>query len=324
MYNQRGIVVETGMKNVSKLFTILNLAILLTGLHGAAFAAEQGSTFMTQHQTLMHDGLKRTFEIRVPKRAEKGSVPMPLVLVLHGGGGTALNAENMTGFTEKAIRKGFIVVYPEGTGKLNLFPTWNAVHCCGYAMEKKVDDVGFINALLDKLIDEYPIDRKRVFVTGMSNGGMMAHRLGIQLSNRFAAIAPVVATLFGDEKKSEHPVAALMVNGMLDKSVPYQGGLPGGRFPDSWDGTPAKSAMEQATFWAKANGCESNPVKFDRDKFVFWKYHCPAGKDVEIYLVKDNGHAWPGGKQGSRRGDKPSLSLDATDIILSFFESHGK
>ena len=87
----------------------------------------------------------------------------------------------MTGFTAKGQREGFIVVYPQGTGRReSLLLTWNAGHCCGYAMEQRVDDVGFIRVLLDTLLAQLPDRSARIYVTGMSNGGMMAHRLGIR------------------------------------------------------------------------------------------------------------------------------------------------
>ena len=150
----------------------------------------------------------------------------------------------------------------------------------------------------------------------------MTHRLGIELSNRLAAIAPVVGTLFGDEKRPARPVSAIMLNGMLDKSVPYQGGPPGGRFPGAWDGTPAKPALEQAAFWAGADGCAGGPVKDEHGALTRWQYHCPADHAVELYLLGDNGHAWPGGQQGSRMGDKPSSTLIGTDVIWDFFKAH--
>ena len=88
----------------------------------------------------------------------------------------------MTGFTPKASAEGFIVVYPDGTSRRAPLLTWNAGHCCGYAMEQRVDDVAFISALIEDLAARFPIDRKRIYVTGMSNGAMMAHRLGSELS----------------------------------------------------------------------------------------------------------------------------------------------
>jgi polyhydroxybutyrate depolymerase len=191
-------------------------------------------------------------------------------------------------------------------------------------MEQRVDDVAFINTLLDKLIKDFPVDPRRLYVTGISNGGMMTERLGIELAGRFAAIAPVVATLFGDEKKPDTSVSAIIFNGLLDKSVPNQGGLSDGRFANAWDGTPAKPAVDQPVFWANANGCNPQPEKHEQGTYVRWQYHCPPGRAVEFYLLNDSGHAWPGGQKGGRRGDEPSLSINATDVIWEFFKAHAK
>jgi polyhydroxybutyrate depolymerase len=315
----------TQMQNLRRLVFIAAVVGLLASFNLTAFAADRDSAAAGHRQTLIYEGIERSYLIRLPSGLAQGRGLVPLVVVLHGGGGNADNAERMTGFTEKAEKEGFIVVYPEGTGRFKgKLLTWNAGHCCGYAMKNRVQDVGFINALLDKLMKDYPVDPKRIYATGMSNGGMMTHRLGIELSNRFAAIAPVVATLFGDEAKPQYPVSALMINGMLDKHVPNQGGPPGGRFPNAWDGTPAKPALEQAAFWANADGCANTAEQEDRGAFILSQYPCPAGRVVAIYLVKDNGHAWPGGQQGSRRGDTPSSALNATDVIWAFFKAHAK
>jgi polyhydroxybutyrate depolymerase len=296
--------------------------VALAGL--VACAARRAAPPSTGARTLVHDGITRSYVVRVPAGVgERGRVP--LVLVLHGGGGDAASAERMTGFTEKAAEEGFIVVYPAGTSRLGTrLLTWNAGHCCGYAMENRVNDVGFIAELLEVLIAEYPVDPARIHATGMSNGGMMVHRLGIELSHRLAAIAPVVATVFGDERRPEHPVSAIMVNGMLDAAVPHRGGAPGGRFPGAWDGTPAKPAIAQGTFWADANRCDANPETRDDGRSIRWSYRCPPGRAVEVHLIRDNGHAWPGGERGSRLGDTPSRSFDATEMIWEFFRAHPK
>jgi polyhydroxybutyrate depolymerase len=115
-----------------------------------------------------------------------------------------------------------------------------------------------------------------------------------------------------------------MINGKLDKSVPYQGGPPGGLFKSAWDGTPTKPALEQAVFWAGSNGCTGSPVKTDAGTHTRWQYHCPAGLTVELHLVNDNGHAWPGGQKGSALGDKPSPTFNGTDVIWDFFKAHTK
>lgn len=262
--------------------------------------------------------------VRVPSGVTRTTARVPLVIVLHGGGGNALNAETMTGFTDKAKAEGFIVAYPDGTSRRRQLFTWNAGHCCGYAMEERVDDIGFISALIDDLAARYPIDPARVYVTGMSNGAMMSHRVGIELSGKVAAIAPVVGAVFGDEARPRSRVSAIMINGLLDEAVPYDGGLTDGRTREAWDGTPPKPALHQALFWAEANGCSLTPRAEDRGAYIEGTHECPAGTGVTIYSVKDNGHAWPGGKSGTRRGNTPSTSLTATDVIWAFFRAHPK
>jgi polyhydroxybutyrate depolymerase len=272
----------------------------------------------------MHDGLQRAYVVRLPRDTAPGA-RLPLVLVLHGGGGDAATAEKSTGFTTKAQRAGFIVVYPEGTSRLGeRLLTWNAGHCCGHAMQQRVDDVGFVRALIDRLAADYPVDPQRVYATGLSNGGMMSHRLGIELPDKLAAIAPVAATLFGDEKKTRAGVSALMINGALDASVPPAGGMPGGRFPGAWDGTPALPATAQGRFWAAANGCAMTPETTREGGVARTRYRCPAGRDVELLMVADQPHGWPGGVAASRLAAASSHALNATDAIWAFFRARMK
>ena len=315
---------------LTKLILTLTFLGQLSGFAQAASAIETGAAIRSSvsENTLIHDGLRRSYTVHVPT-ASSGKGRVPLVLVLHGGGGNADNAERMTEFSIKADQEGFIVAYPEGSGRLNgRFLTWNAGHCCGYAMTHRIDDTGFIRALIDTLIRDYPIDLKRVYVTGMSNGGMMAHRLGRELPDRIAAIAPVVATLFGDEGKPAEPVSAIMINGQLDTAVPNAGGAPGGRFAGAWDGRPARPALDQLAFWAAVNGCSNDTADdtsgHDRGDYFLWQAHCPAGLATELYVVKNTGHAWPGGRRGTVRADDPGTSVRATDIIWAFFKAHGK
>ncbi|MBK6485670.1 MAG: polyhydroxybutyrate depolymerase [Gemmatimonadetes bacterium] len=277
-------------------------------------------------QSFVYQGVTRRYVVRAPRGADRSGQPLPVVFVLHGGGGDAANAERMTGFTRLVQREQVIVVYPEGTSARARIPTltWNAGHCCGYAMERRIDDVGFISALLDTLAVRYRVDPARVYATGMSNGAMMSHRLGRELSHRIAAIAPVVGAVFGDEALPPQPVSALMINGLLDASVPAAGGPPGGRFKGEWDGTPTMPNVAQGTFWARAGGCAAEPRRDQRGTLMYWRWDCPSGRAVELYQVEDNGHAWPGGTSGSRLGDKPSTSMDATAVIWAFFKAHAR
>lgn len=247
------------------------------------------------------------------------------MLVLHGGGGNASNVEAQTGFTAKARAEGFIVAYPEGSGRFDgKLLTWNAGHCCGYAMQRGVDDVGFINALIDRLSRDHPIDARRIDVTGISNGGMMSHRIGIELAPRIAAIAPVVGALFGDERRPSQPVSLLAINGMQDRSVPHLGRPPGGRFAGAWDGTPVQPSIAQAAFWAAASGCDADAARQVIGIAFEWRHRCPDGRAVQAVLLKEVGHAWPGGQRGTRLTDDPGTAWSATDAIWAFFKAHPK
>ncbi len=119
------------------------------------------------------------------------------------------------------------------------------------------------------------------------------------------------------------PVAAIIINGELDRRVPPEGGLGEERFPGAWDGTPLMPAAYQGTFWASADQCDvDTPEVDDENAFVLTRFACPNGLDVEAYLVKDNGHAWPGGEPGTAFGDIPTTAFDATDAIWEFFRRH--
>lgn len=272
----------------------------------------------------IHDGRSR----RAVIYDYSGGRPAPVVLVLHGGGGSAENAVQMTGFDRLAAREGAIAVFPEGAARTarSPFHTWNAGHCCSYAKEAGVDDVGFIEALIDRLVAEGHADPRRVYVTGMSNGAMMAHRLGRELSHKVAGIAPVVGAVFGDEAPPRGSVPAFIIVGADDKNVPGQGGplrvsVLGGAAAADRDVAPA---IEQARYWAAANGCAATGAEKTPVATTTRWTECRNGADVAFVTVAGNGHAWPGGRPGSRRGDTPTDAYDATGAIWAFFEAHVK
>lgn len=299
---------------------LLGLVVLANLAH--ARPADPPPRADPDHHTLVHHGRSRQYLLRLPpgKPAAGG---WPLVVVFHGGGGNAFNAERTTGFTELGQRQGFAVLYPDGTPGLgSRLLTWNAVHCCGPAMRNGVDDVGFVGALLDELQKKYPVDAHRIYATGLSNGGMMVHRVAAGMPQRWAAIAPVIATLFGDEPLPVQPVAALIINGERDLSVPVSGGQPGGRFADAWSGQPLKPISSQSRFWAEANACQVGPDKQYTATHVRWRYRCPEGQEVERVLVTGMGHAWPGGRSAGPRADDPASPFDATREIWRFFSQH--
>ncbi len=264
----------------------------------------------------------RSAEVRAPRAAVMGNTRRPLVIALHGGGGNADNAERMTGFTALVEREGIVVAYPNGSGRRERrLLTWNARHCCAVAMERNVDDVAFLSALIDTLVASQQVDPARVFVTGMSNGAMMSHVAGWRLAGKVKAIAPVVGTIFGDEPPAPAPVRAIIFNGMKDASVPFAGGAPGGIGRREWQ-RDARPSLEQGAYWARANGCGAEPRRDSVANVVTYRWPCPRGREVELHAVVDGGHAWPGGQSGRRRGgDRVPPTPKATEMIWAFFEA---
>ena len=285
-------------------------------------------------ESLWYDGQKRTYVIHLPVSYNPLKT-YPLVLVLHGGGGNAANAERMTGFSKKADEEGFIVVYPEGSGRFRrILLTWNGGFCCGYALEHNVDDVGFIRALLEELMEAYPINSSMIYITGMSNGGIMSYRLGSELSDIVAAISPVAASIGGNATNESslwvipepgYPVSVIAFNGMLDTRVPYYGGQPMENFTRG--AYSYLSVNESITFWINHNHCSQIPetnVSESGNIIVDTYKNGDNGTEVVLYTIANGGHAWPGGEKGRRQGDEPTQEISATDIMWEFFKSHPK
>lgn len=291
-------------------------------------------TGCVSRDSLWYDGQKRTYVIHLPPSYDPTQL-YPLVLVLHGGGGNAANAERMTGFSKKADEEGFIVVYPEGSGRLKrVLLTWNAGFCCGYAVDHDSDDVGFIRTLIANISSRYPINSSMIYITGMSNGGIMTYRLGSELSDIVAAIGPVVASIGGNATNGSSlwvipepvfPVSVIAFNGMLDGRIPYNGGRPANNFTRG--AYSYLSVNDSISFWVHHNNCSQIPeinISESGNIIVDTYKNGDNGTAVVLYTIVNGGHAWPGGEKGTRFGDEPTQEISATDIMWEFFKSHPK
>lgn len=313
-----------GCNSLAALAIIVALAGTRTLIAFPPALAPQAPVEPSIERTLTHGGRSRSYLVYDFAR----TAPAPVVLVLHGGGGNAQNAVRMTGVDRLARREGAIAVFPNGTSGregADILLTWNAGHCCAAAMRNQVDDVGFIAAIIDALVASGRADASRVYVTGMSNGAMMAHRVGRELSTKVAAIAPVVGAVFGDEPGPEGPVPAFIVVGADDAIVPPAGGplqLRALLGSQSAANRPVAPAIDQATYWARHNGCAGTPTRTrtagsDRTAWA----DCRSGAPVVFHSVLGNGHAWPGGQPGRRGASQPSTAFDATEEMWAFFQA---
>ncbi|WP_207515088.1 extracellular catalytic domain type 1 short-chain-length polyhydroxyalkanoate depolymerase [Longitalea luteola] len=271
------------------------------------------------YDTLRTDGYTRRYLVNLPPDYNNNQ-HFPLVIALHGTGGSALQMEHDYGLTAKSNKAGFIVVYPEGVrgdGRLGI-RTWNAGRCCDYAMEQQVDDVLFIRQLIEKLTGDLKINPKRIYATGMSNGAMLTYRLGCELSHQLAAIAPVSGTLMTTEPCAPvRQVPVLHIHSALDDKVPFNGGYGLANYYF----TPVDSALR---VWAGINGCDADPQQItEASLYTRWQYNgCMNGAMVQWYITKDGGHSWPGGLAARPAADPPSAAFSAADLIWDFFQQH--
>ncbi len=277
-------------------------------------------------------GIARTYRLYVPPSYNNAKV-VPLLVLLHGGGTDGRNMVRFTGFNRIADDEGMIVVMPDGVDR-----HWNdGREQTGYrAHDQKVDDVGFISALIELLSKEFKIDNRRVYVAGISNGGMMSYRLGLELADKIAAIAPVVASVpepVSKKKWDGRPVPAVIINGTEDPLV-------------SWDGGEVRilrrtagrvlSVPDAVRFWTEHNHCVAKPrvtILPDNDpgdgmQVIKTEYIAESsGADVTFYAVEGGGHTWHGPRPfvqylpPSRIG-RACKDFDATEAIWEFFVKH--
>jgi polyhydroxybutyrate depolymerase len=271
---------------------------------------------------LTHDGLERSYILYAPSSIN-WSQPTPLVFVFHGGTGNAESAIRMSGFNQVADQNGFLLVYPNGTGRLSddKLLTWNGGDCCGFAQQKNVDDVGFVRAIVADLQSLAKIDAKRIYASGMSNGGILSQRLACEAADIFAAIAPVAGTLNFSPCNPSQPISVIEFHGTSDQHIPYDGGFG----PESLVNVNFASVQSSVKFWASFNRCESQPQtnSFNDIQHEVWA-GCTTSTSVELYTVIGGGHAWPGGAPGRTEADQPTQTISASQLIWNFFIAHPK
>ena len=284
-----------------------------------AFATSAAAA--TIERTLVVGKHERSYEVDAPAGAPPPG-GWPVVLVFHGGGGTAAGARTQSRMSALGAAEGFVAVYPEGSGGIaGKLKTWNAGTCCGWAMNHHVDETAFVAALLDDLPAVVAIDTKRVYATGISNGGMMAYQVACTLAGRIAAIAPVAGemTMAANECRPTRPVPVLVIHGTADRNLPFDGG-PGARALAVHDVRSVAAAIE---FWRANNRCADAPVATRQGAVTRTRYlDCSEGGEVELVVIEGGGHSWPGGDRMARFLDPPSNALDASAEIWRFFSRH--
>lgn len=270
--------------------------------------------------TVMIFGRERFFRIHLPLNYNSQK-KYPLVLVFHGGGGNAKNIEKVTGFSPKADKEDFIVVYPYGTGAFDKrLLTWNTWECCGYAHKKNINDVAFVKLMLEKIKSDYSINDKMIYATGLSNGGMMCYLLACEMSDQFAAVAPVAASMFDDSDcNPTNQLSMIIFNSIDDKHIPYEGGIG----EEALVKVEKMSVEKVVDFWVHKFNC----TFLNKTKSKFFQmvdFGNSKGTEIVFYTLLRGGHTWYGGEKAFFFAPKPANDLSATDLIWDFFKKHPK
>lgn len=250
------------------------------------------------------------------------------MVVLHGAFSAGRQTEIETGFSDLADRERFLVAYPEGIGLFGFLRHWNAGHCCAKAADDRVDDVGFLAEVIATTRRKVSVDSERIYMAGMSNGGMLAYRFAAERSGELAAAAVVSGAIgssvvAGGERwrtpKPERALPVIVFHGLADDAIPVGGGSGPGR-----EGRSFLSVDDAVGFWRAADGCEGAPVeelsRGGNVRRTTWNV-CRDGSAVESWLLARWGHRWPSPYfTGKPDVDEALRGFDATKRIWEFFK----
>jgi polyhydroxybutyrate depolymerase len=253
-------------------------------------------------EEIVISGQTRQYRLHIPPSYTQDK-PVPLVINLHGYNSNAEQQEHVSQMSVKADEQSFIAVYPEGLGSPQ---TWHVG-----PREEGAADLQFIHDLIRYLQSQFNIDSVRIYATGISNGAQMTNRLGCELADVLAAIAPVSGGYPPTQEcHPTRPVPVVAFHGTADKLIPYEG-----------QGRLLLSAREWAAAWANRNGCDSTPtVTFQHGEVTgeTWD-NCRDGATVTFYTVQGRGHSWPG---SAMPPEITTQDINATDVIWEFFMAH--
>jgi polyhydroxybutyrate depolymerase len=308
------------------LLRALLAAILLSLPAGVPFAQGAGGGPGDRIITLTHQGRTRQYLLHVPGVSIGARA---LVLAFHGGGQSPDQMRQISGFNVIADRERFIVVYPEAFEK-----SWADGRHETQAEREGVDDVDFAKAVVADIARLFALDSSRIFATGLSNGGILAHRLGCEAADTFVAIAPVaasMATAIANTCRPVAPVAVIAIQGRDDPAVRFEGG-PVGNQP----GSPVLASRAAEMLWRALNACAPKVIasplgvfikdgtKVERRIYT----NCRGNAEVVWYEIHGGGHRWPPHQEGTseatvrKENGVSSQNLNASEIIWKFFERH--
>ncbi len=317
------------MSNINKTTLLVLILSCWTTSIGCAVAGAPGgqSRSEIEHRYVggWDFGFRRSYRVYLPAAARQGR-RAPLVVALHGAFSSPGRFARVSGLDRLAESQGFVVAYPAAFAPP--LRMWNSGHCCGIVRTLGIDDVGFLDAVIEDARANLPIDPERIYLVGHSNGGMLVHRYLAERPGVAAAAAVVAGTIGGRTSDSapewrpeaqQAPPPVLMVHGDSDRQVAYAGGYDerSGEGGITWI-----SAHESARFWSERGGCEPDSTREEeragRVERQIWRGR--SGCRIELLTLRGWGHAWPGTrKTRDLESSDPLYGYDVNRVIWRFF-----
>lgn len=279
--------------------------------------------------SIVHQNYQRKFMVHLPPDFSMAT-QRPLVLSLHGGTGNMLNAQGFSMLNPVSDQHDFVIAWPQGYGIAPPGFSWADGRNTS-ADQAGIDDVGFINKLVDTLVTRFNIDNQKIYICGFSNGGFMLQRLACELPDKFAAMASLGSSMdivLYQNCNPSKPIPMAFFNGTADPAVPYEGGS-----MQNPQVTPVVSVEAMVQFWVTHNNCETAEPVFnfpdifaaDNSTAELYNYtNCSCNADVKFYKLLNGGHTWPGvfiASQAAVLGNT-NRDINASDELWNFFNNY--
>jgi polyhydroxybutyrate depolymerase len=324
---------KTMLRNFLKSCILLVLINPIENQTGTSLAATKYGPGNYQF-TVTHQGVVRKYDVHVPASYRTFRLT-PVVLNFHGGSGGAPQHRIMTQMDKTSDKGGFISVYPWGTGddpNISNLRFWNPGfdYFTGTSRPhlNAVDDIGFVNLLLNDLISKFSVDQSRIYAAGLSNGGVFSQRLACDLGDRIAAVASVAGPFWPNDGtcSTSRSIPVLYFHGTLDEFAPYEGGFAICPFARTRFFLAAKETVLK---WRLKDSCPSLPeIVYHKGNVTCESYSpCRKSAAVTFCTIDGGGHTWPGGGTYMFPGCDPGLvtqDISASDAIWDFFKNHRK
>jgi len=283
------------------------------------------SVVATSHQDALEiQGRQRTFLVYAPE-ASAGNARLPVLIVLHGGLGSGNRVAQQTGLADYVDRAGLLAIFPDAGGE-----QWNDGR---ETTDDGVDDVAFLRGVITRATQAWGGDASRVFVAGVSNGGMMAQRMACDAADAITAVTAVVANMpqhLAARCRPSRPIPVMLISSTQDPIMPWDGGVIASSRILGGAGGTVVSALETFKLWSTLDGCNESgvaslaniPVKRHSSE------NCRMGSEVILYEIDGGGHGWPGGNEpqgplARRIIGSVTHDISANALLIQFFKQYG-